>query len=125
MKPAQSLIVCAHGGSALALIYAIPRHLSDASWPAHAKNHVLQALFWVVGFHLVAITLAWIPLSRGERWAWWASLGASLSIFGGYFAAIAVTGGGAPGPADDVFFATLFFANLIGLYLARAPERAS
>ena len=60
MKPRRAgaaLLGAAHAASALAFLFAIPRHVVDASWPPHARNHVLQALFWVMGFHGVSLMI--------------------------------------------------------------------
>ena len=69
----------------------------------------------------VAIALG--PLRRGERWAWWAMLVASVSLFGGVFVAHALSHGG---PAIDHWsYGSFLVISVAALaVLARLPADA-
>lgn len=125
MALARRLIALAHVLTILAFCYAVPAHLLDATWPVHARNHVLQALFWVVGLNGIGLVILYGPFRRGERWAWRALLLIAAFLYGGYFLANAMTGGGAPGPTDDVFFAAVAAVYLLGLALAHKASQTS
>ncbi len=119
LRTASWLIGLPHIVSAVAFVFAVPEHVADPSWPPHARNHVLQALFWVVGFHAASLIVLFGPFRRGEGWAWGFLALAGAFLFGGYFAAILITRGGAPGPGDDVFFGVLSLVYIGGLYTGR------
>ena len=46
--------------------------------PPHAQGHFLGAGAWALVAAGLCVVLALGPLRRGERWAWWALLGAFL-----------------------------------------------
>lgn len=64
----------------------------------------MQTLFWIVGYCIINITIILIPFSRKETWAWWLLLFFGLVFYFGYFGAIWITDGGAPGLRGDIFF---------------------
>lgn len=114
------LLTIAMAASAAAFVHAIPRHLADPAWPPHAKNHVLQALIWVVGFNALGVWLVWGPLRSGVPGAWTALALAGACQFGGYFAPNRIVAGGAvPGWLDKAYFASLALLYAAGLFLAR------
>lgn len=47
---------------------ALPGHLDEASWSAHAQFHHVLGWIWLAGLNIAMIALAWGPLQRGERW---------------------------------------------------------
>lgn len=104
MKITKALLIYTYIGIIYGFSIAIPLHISDHTWSAHAKNHVLQTLFWIVGYSIINVVLVLIPFSRKEKWAWWLLLFSGFVFYAGYFGAIAITDGGAPGLRDDIFF---------------------
>lgn len=119
MRLALTLIGLSHLATIVALVAAVPRHVVDPSWPAHAQNHTLQGLFWIVGFNLLCLLILAIPFRRLEQWAWWVLLLAGTFIYGGFLLAVPITQGGAPGITDDVFFAGLWGLQIAGLLIGR------
>lgn len=103
--------------TAIIFIVAIPEHIVDPNWRAHARNHVFQALFWIVGFCLLIAIIALKPLQEGAEWARWAVALAGVFVYGGYFIPIPITGGGARGILDDIVFSLLIILFLVGLAL--------
>jgi hypothetical protein len=53
--------------------HLLPSHARDASWPAHARFHLTWAAGKLFALGCSILALAWVPLRRGERWAWWAA----------------------------------------------------
>jgi uncharacterized membrane-anchored protein YitT (DUF2179 family) len=51
--------------------YALPEHLGDPTWSSHAQFHHILAWLWQVGLNIALMTLAWLPMRRGERWTLW------------------------------------------------------
>lgn len=100
----------------ISMAFAMPDHLTDPSWPAHAKTHLAQSLVWLQGMGFIGLILA-IKLSRsGSNFVWTLHLLLGIIIFGGYFLGILVTGGGAPGLRDDIFFVILWVIHLVSLF---------
>ena len=106
---------------ALALPSAIPEHLGEPGWPLHAQNHVLQSLFWIEGFGLLAVLVTLTAFRKRERWSWFAQLTSGTFMYGGYFGAIVITGGGAPGPLDDIVFGLLWILHTVALAASFGP----
>ena len=119
------LLCLIHGISAFVFAFAIPDHIGDPSWPAHARNHVFQSLIWLEGLHGLSIAVGLLALLRGERWAWYAMAASGAVLFGGYFVPVWTTSGGAPGAADDVLFGVLAAAYAAGLVMSRGLLEAS
>ncbi len=67
---------------------------------------------------LSGAVIALIPLKKNEPWAWWTTLLIGAVIYGGYFLAIPITGGGAPGILDDVVFGFLGLVHIVALALS-------
>jgi hypothetical protein len=96
MKLSSLLVTLASALHLLAYLYAAPEHVVDDAWPLHARFHVLQAIFWIIGFDLAAIAIARGPLRRREPWAWWALASAFVPLHGAYFIAMVAIPGGQP-----------------------------
>ena len=88
----------------------------------HTRFHLIGAGVWAATVAALAIVLARGPVARGERWAWWALLGAFLA--GGLADAVLLLatyphglplGGGAG--FGWTFLADGFFAWIAGLAL--------
>jgi hypothetical protein len=112
-----ALILFTSGAWLLGLCIGVPDHLTDPTWPPHARFHTFQALLWLVALNATIAALALGPARRGERWA--LVLLAVLFICGqgSYFVAyVLVPGGAPPEPFADVgsaISATLYAVGLI------------
>jgi hypothetical protein len=69
-------------------------HLHEQQWPQHATFHVMMGLAGLLGAYGLILTMIWIPLRHGERWAWFAIAGAALVVHGGTIVSDLVTDGG-------------------------------
>lgn len=119
MRTSLGLIGIGHAATIVGLLQAVPRHIVDPAWPAHAQTHVFQALVWIIGLNLICLIVLSIPFRARERWAWWTLFGAGFFVYGAYWVPEPITHGGAPGIVDDIFFATAWALQLIGLYLCK------
>src|SRR5262249_14958331 len=88
MKASSLLIALATVGHAVTYLVAAPPHVMDASWPPHARFHVLQALLWALGFNVLVLVVVARAYGRGERWSWWALATAWLFLHVAYFACL-------------------------------------
>jgi hypothetical protein len=70
------------------------RHWLAGEWPPHAIFHTLMGLGGLLATYALILILVWIPLRRGERWAWFAIGLAVLIALGGLVVSDFVTGGG-------------------------------
>ena len=78
--------------------FAAKLHLFQAGATAHQNFHVLWEACKYATASLLALGVTLGPLARGERWARWTMLAASLLLFGGVFFSDAITHGA---PAID------------------------
>jgi hypothetical protein len=69
-------------------------HLQQEAWPSHALFHVVMGLGSLLAACGLILVLAWGPLKRGERWAWFAIGIAVLTIHGFQLLGDLVTDGG-------------------------------
>ncbi|HEX9206655.1 MAG TPA: hypothetical protein VF851_00335 [Steroidobacteraceae bacterium] len=69
-------------------------HWLAIDWEPHAIFHTLMGLSGLLAAWVLILVLTWIPLRRGERWAWFAIAAAVLVIYGGMLLSDHVTGGG-------------------------------
>lgn len=53
-------------------------------WDKHAMFHAVTGLFYTQALCLTIIIVAWIPLRKGEAWAWWNLALMSIAIHGGH-----------------------------------------
>ncbi len=94
-----------------------PTHLSDPTWPIHAKDHLVRAIYFMAGLNLVAMLIAYYPLRKGERWAWWALAIAGLALIGGTLGSGIISH--EPLPSDVMInFSILAFIDIVGLALS-------
>jgi len=75
---------------------AIPEHILDVNWSTHARFHILQAAFWMVGLDLLTLMIALGPFRHGERWSSVALLIAGFCMQTGYYISIVSIPEGAP-----------------------------
>ena len=69
-------------------------HLQRDGWPAHALFHVAMGLGGLLAAYGLILILTWVPLRRGERWAWYAIGFAAFTVHGSQLVGYLVTGGG-------------------------------
>ena len=119
MRSIKTVLVFTYIGIILGFSFAIPDHVFDGTWSVHAKNHVLQTLFWIVGYSIINIVIILVPFSRKEKWAWWLLLFSGIVFYFGYFGAVFATNGGAPGLRDDIFFGVSGAVYLICLIISK------
>jgi hypothetical protein len=123
---ARALLVLGSLGHLIIYLVAAPEHVADIGWPAHARFHVLEAIFWVAGLDLAAVALACWPLPRGERWSLWALVGVWMTGHVSYFAAVALLPAGRPpNLSADVSLGAAFAIYSAGLALAFFRRRAA
>ena len=117
MKLARAQLVFACAAHLAIYLVAAPEHVADTSWPDHARFHVLEAIFWVAAVDVIAAAIAWWPLARGERWAWWALALTWVLVHASYFVAIiALPAGRPPNASADITLgitAAIFAAGLV------------
>ena len=119
MKNAARLMTLACIGQILGYAYALPGHLDEPTWSAHAQFHHVLAWIWLVGLDIAIITLAWCPLQKRERSSFWILLVLFLSAQGGHFIASLVVPAGRPSePWYDYALGTVALIFTIGLGIA-------
>lgn len=118
------LIVLACAAHLVIYLVAAPEHVVATEWPAHARFHVLEAICWAAGLDLAIAAIAWVPLARGERWAWWAAALGFVTGHASYFGAIAaLPAGRPPNLSADVTLGLAAALFALGLVLTARPER--
>jgi hypothetical protein len=80
----------------LGFLIALPNHLGDPTWSAHAQFHHVLGWFWLTGLDSLLLILVWGPLRRRERWSFWAVLIGFVIAQGGYFLAMLLVWEGRP-----------------------------
>lgn len=80
----------------LGYIIALPEHIGDPTWSAHAQFHLILGDFWIAGLDILIIILAWGPLQRLERWSFWAALTGFLFAHLGHFVSVLLLFEGRP-----------------------------
>lgn len=119
VKNAAILITLACIVQILGYFYALPGHIGDPTWSDHAQFHLVLSWFWLVGLNVAIIALAWKPLQRRERWAFWTLFVLFIFAQGGHFFTSLIVPAGRP---DEVWYdyalgsGVLVFAT--GLFLA-------
>lgn len=102
----------------IAYVAAQTEHVFDPSWPAHARFHTLQALFWIIGLNATLLALILAPLRSGRHWPVPALLIGGITTHGAYFASIALLPAGRPPElATHVFLGVLMAGYFFGLWL--------
>ena len=96
MKNAARLITLASIGQILGYAYALPGHLDEPSWSAHAQFHHVLGWIWLVGLNIAIIAIAWGPLQKQDRMSFWLLLALFISAQGGHFIASLVVPAGRP-----------------------------
>lgn len=111
-----------HGLGALGAPFAAGLHYGQPDATAHQNFHVVWEAFKYFAASSACLAIALGPLRRGERWAWWIMLIASLALFGGVFVAHALSGGG---PAIDHWsYGSFLVVSIVSLLVLRISPRA-
>ena len=119
LKNAARLITLASIGQILGYAYALPGHLDESSWSAHAQFHHVLAWIWMVGLNIAIITLVWGPLQKRDRSSFWTLLILFISAQGGHFIASLVVPAGRPSEFwYDYALGTMALIFAIGLGIA-------
>ena len=119
LKNAARLITLASIGQILGYAYALPGHLDEPSWSAHAQFHHVLAWIWIVGLNIAIITLVWGPLQKRDRSSFWTLLILFISAQGGHFIASLVVPAGRPSEFwYDYALGTMALIFAIGLGIA-------
>ncbi len=98
MRTATTLIVLSTTIHLLAYLLpqAMPEHLLDLGWPAHARFHMWQATFWMIALDVMILLVALIPFRQKQPWAPWVLVAGLLGAQVGYFLASAIVPDGRP-----------------------------
>lgn len=92
-------------------------HFMREQWPPHQMFHLLMGLSGLLATYALILVLVWIPLRRGERWAWFAIAVGALIVHGGQWASDAVTDGGLRNYAVILGSGSLVFAGIVATLL--------
>jgi len=96
MKNAARFMTLASIGQILGYAYALPGHIGESTWSAHAQFHLFLSWIWILGLDIAIIALAWGPLQKRDRMSFWILLVLFLSAQGGHFIASLVVPAGRP-----------------------------
>jgi hypothetical protein len=80
----------------LGYAYALPGHLGDPTWSAHAQFHHVLGWIWNVGLNVAIVALAWNPLQKRDRSTFWLLVVLFLFAQGGHFISSLVVPAGRP-----------------------------
>ena len=104
----------------IGFVIALPSHIGDPTWSAHAQFHLVMSVIWLAGLTVMLMALVWGPLQEGKRWSFWASLAGFLAAQGGYFLAIVLVWAGRPYETwYDIALAINLLLGAIGFWLMR------
>jgi len=96
LKNAARLITFAVVVQILGYAYALPGHLGDPTWSAHAQFHLVLSWIWIVGLNLAILFIAWGSLQQRDRNSFWVLLILFISAQGGHFIASLIVPAGRP-----------------------------
>lgn len=88
-------------------------HVRQAEWVPHAVFHLLMGLGALLATCGLILVLTWIPLRRGERWAWFAIAFAASTLQAGALVGDFVTDGGLRNYAVVLGSGSVVFAGLL------------
>jgi len=125
LKNAARLITFAVVVQILGYAYALPGHLGDPTWSAHAQFHLVLSWIWIVGLNLAILFIAWGSLQQRDRNSFWVLLILFISAQGGHFIASLIVPAGRPSQwwYDYALGAdALIFAAGLGMSWRALPE---
>lgn len=107
--------------------YLIPslRHVTDLTWPAHARFHMFQSLWFLASWDILVVVVAAGPFRRGAVWAAWLLVVYVLSVPAAYFADLfVVPDGRAQGNMHTALYSTMLVLFVAGLLVGwpRKPQ---
>jgi len=88
-------------------------HFLQEQWPPHEMFHLLMGLSGLLATYALILILVWIPLRKGERWAWFAIAIGALIVHGGQWASDVMTDGGLRNYKAILGSGSLVFAGII------------
>lgn len=116
VKNAARLITLASISQILGYLYALPGHLDEPTWSAHAQFHHVLGWIWLTGLNVAIITLAWGPLQKRDKGSFWALLALFIFAHGGhFFTSLAVPAGRPSEPWYDFAIGAMSLIFAIGL----------
>ena len=96
LKTAAGIMSLACVIQILSYLYALPGHLNESLWSDHAQFHHVLGWIWLTGLNIGMLILAWGPLQKGEKWAFWALFAMFIFAHGGHFVASLFVPAGRP-----------------------------
>lgn len=119
MKYASWLITVTAIVQILGFLYALPEHLDESTWSAHAQFHHVLGFLWLAGLNITIMRLVWRPLQQREKRGFWMLLVACMFGQGGYFVALLLVPAGRPMETwHHLALGLNWLLNVIGLGLA-------
>ena len=129
MKLPVFLVVLSTGIHLLAYLLpqAMPEHLMDSTWPAHARFHMWQATFWLLSLDVMILLIALFPFRMKQAWSLWVLVVGFIGSQLGYYFSILIVREGRPDVAGaDLGLLVVMVIYLAGLALGwREIRRAS
>jgi hypothetical protein len=120
LKNAARMITLAAAAQVLGYAYALPGHLGELTWSAHAQFHHVLAWIWNVGLNIAIVALAWGPLQKREGNALWLLVILFIFAQGGHFIASRVVPAGRPSEWwYDYALGAMLLIFAMGLGIAR------
>jgi len=101
VKQAARFITFASLVQVFGFLIALPGHLDEPSWSAHAQFHHVLGWLWLAGFNILILALTWGPLQRYDRWSFRLLVIAFLFAQVGFFATVLLVPEGRP---DETWF---------------------
>jgi hypothetical protein len=80
----------------LGCLYALPGHIGDPTWSAHAQFHLFLAWVWLVGLDVAIVGLAWGPLQKRDPSLWWVLVFLFIAAQGGHLITSLIVPAGRP-----------------------------
>jgi hypothetical protein len=93
-------------------LVALPTHLGDPTWSAHAQFHHVLAWFWLLGLSGLLLLLVRQTIQKRELWSYWAALGGFILAHGSFYLTMLLVWEGRPTEAWQQ--AMLIMNTLIG-----------
>lgn len=104
----------------IAYLYAAPRHAIDLDWNDHARFHIVQAIFWIIGLDLVSASLVFFKTYLGHAHVKWILTLIFLSAHGGYFVSMLIVPEGKPPELSShlalLVVGILYFIGLVMIF---------
>ena len=121
-RVAVGALATVHGLGVLGAPFAAKLHLFQPGATPHQNFHVAWEAFKYGTASALALFVTLGPFARGERWAWWALVVATVGLFASVFVADAITSGA---PAIDHWaYGSFLVVSTLALGVT-IPRRAS